>query len=968
MHCTFIASMPLSLRTTALAALIPLLCLPATFAAGQQTRIPYDFDNNGRLDMIVREHRTNPLEPVLSRVIVLSGLDGATIASYVSKETDDAFGWSVANLGDLDGDSVPDLAISAPRSPVDETRIGRVHIVSGANGIYLTSLDGHHPGYFGNSVGTVADQDEDGVRELIVAGAQPIPEGDPRITGRGFSPDTLYFDGTWAIISTATWTVLASGVGSPPAAHFYPNHTVLEFWDRARAAGTRIEYPGLAGDLDADGWLKWSDLGDIRALVGDQSTPWGKGDLDGDAMVSAQDVLLLMARLQQSPTTPVEGSAPNIVDGCARRRCQMMCIDYSCPPPGPCSGCTPPPSPPPPPPPPGGPPGGPPPGGPPPENPPPEGPPPTPPPPPPPAPCTITTALDLRIDLNNDGSIDDTDEQLETNPASPTRVIAATTLDQDRDGLEDCFDGFNMAGPVLSVDDDTASGLFAPVRISIYLDQISPEGPAPHLSLSYDASPPHAGAPTARGFFVLAPGTFRLWTKPSDSQRDSRPVSEGGDYVPPGEYRLAALGLTTSDCKTFYLEAVRESPSLGESALSATLRWAHGSMTDFVPLTGSRVEIMGRGWGEQTHRPKHMLIVTQPPASPIPADAQVIGGTFQIHKIRVHDPRETGLTEFVINGQSLSLTRSATTWDTEEFVCVRPDTPADAILPPLRRIVLQGGTSSCYYNPAFIIKNATGIKPLPDYMNDLAKLIHEVTRQMESSQWVPAGWDPNNPQLFSGAFGQEVHRRISQRVAGDPEWLSELWVNFNTRQILSIGSPAGVSNAVNLDLLRVNPGYAPRVSEILDVGQVIHGIELKSSVQHTMTQAQLEDYVHILGSRDKVVACTSSRRWSPHTNWVSDRRFSLKFTCFGIMGAAASGVIPAWAFYHLADSEAQFRSVELAFDLVERRRADGVSEQKLYADIVDANQKLFLYMEQFTTDPDMLALLQYATLIDAVPE
>ena len=102
-----------------------------------------------------------------------STTNGPTLAD------DDAFGRSVANIGDLDGDGVNDLAVGANLDDDGSTDRGAVHIIfmntdgsvdstveinsSTTNGPTLASFD-----YFGYSVANIGDLDGDGVNDLAV--------------------------------------------------------------------------------------------------------------------------------------------------------------------------------------------------------------------------------------------------------------------------------------------------------------------------------------------------------------------------------------------------------------------------------------------------------------------------------------------------------------------------------------------------------------------------------------------------------------------------------------------------------------------------------------------------------------------------------------------------------------------------------------------------------------------------------
>ena len=102
-----------------------------------------------------------------------STANGPTLTDF------DYFGTSVANIGDLDGDGVNDLAVGAEEDDDGGANRGAVHIIfmntdgsvdstveindSTANGPTLANDD-----YFGASVANIGDLDGDGVNDLAV--------------------------------------------------------------------------------------------------------------------------------------------------------------------------------------------------------------------------------------------------------------------------------------------------------------------------------------------------------------------------------------------------------------------------------------------------------------------------------------------------------------------------------------------------------------------------------------------------------------------------------------------------------------------------------------------------------------------------------------------------------------------------------------------------------------------------------
>ncbi len=79
---------------------------------------------------------------------------------------------SVARIGDVNGDGIPDLAI-ASRESVMSGRSERVWILSGKDGTRLLEIRGREAGdRFGSAIGAIGDWDGDGVPDLFIA-AEP---------------------------------------------------------------------------------------------------------------------------------------------------------------------------------------------------------------------------------------------------------------------------------------------------------------------------------------------------------------------------------------------------------------------------------------------------------------------------------------------------------------------------------------------------------------------------------------------------------------------------------------------------------------------------------------------------------------------------------------------------------------------------------------------------------------------------
>ncbi len=148
-------------------------------------------------------------------LVVVAGLLNAAAAQAVLHQWSgisqppfpwhDNFGWSIAGIGDANGDRVPDVAVGADSTTVGTlAQAGRLYVFSGADGSTIFTLDGTVASEFlGFRVESAGDVDGDGRADILAWSDVSPGAGDFQlVSGR-----------TGAIIATYPDYISAAGVG-----------------------------------------------------------------------------------------------------------------------------------------------------------------------------------------------------------------------------------------------------------------------------------------------------------------------------------------------------------------------------------------------------------------------------------------------------------------------------------------------------------------------------------------------------------------------------------------------------------------------------------------------------------------------------------------------------------------------------------------------------------------------------------
>ena len=201
------------------------------------------------------------------------------VRSHAGTAPGDWFGWVGADLGDLDGDGVPDYGITAIFDATGGTMAGRAYVYSGADGSILNTVDGIDGELMGYSMASAGDVNADGVPDYVV-GAPGVVNYTPARFGRA-----LVFSGAdHAIIHELTPSSLTrmgtavSGAGDVDG----DGHDDLivgaqSAGESAPLAGRVTVFSGADGSeiWSRDGKHAWDLLGSAVDVV---------GDVDGDGV------------------------------------------------------------------------------------------------------------------------------------------------------------------------------------------------------------------------------------------------------------------------------------------------------------------------------------------------------------------------------------------------------------------------------------------------------------------------------------------------------------------------------------------------------------------------------------------------------------------------------------------------------------------------------------------------------------
>lgn len=589
--------------------------------------------------------------------------------------------------------------------------------------------------------------------------------------------------------------------------------------------------------------------------------------------------------------------------------------------------------------------------------------------------------LEVDLDIDSDNSADfedpsrshyeDSVEDIEGDDTKPGKVVVVNNIpwpkpgeSSDGDGVPPFADGYDRLGD-FDEDDFCEGALFVPMVVSI-------SDPGRSIQLDYDLSAPEEVVfeRDGDGEWVWKPapdGRFRVWLKDSDEERDARFVDNGGDLLnPDASYSLQDLGAESGATEvTLFLESVRRSESVADGLFELSCDFPAGQMSyaDRVRVTSPEIEMWTRVWPEALwidDDPRDLEIKSWLFSATVfdnpnnETDEGVMPIFWAPTNFRVYDPRQS-LGDLQI-GDSLQLPLSKPESDYFEtgyvFFCdenqrsyvdsgsgfelgleldgggwsILTSASSDDIFEgyEVRYYDFDESDPEISYNPApFQVGMWLGERVIELFNRKTPdEIIIQIAENVNDSfdeTWdsVEAGYHPNH----KGALGEEYESRMRSQLAGKKNWFTDVFIDNETREVLSIGDHPGVPHdeRTQVDVLYKKGGIA--VGDILPGDPDAFSIyEIKATNARRLDQM---DRLRAVNSKVKVVLA----KWHMKGGKAAiNPRWTNKLVAIGLVAGIGGSI---YAVLNYTDHEDLWEDCEELIETVARNSAQGNEREVL---------------------------------------
>ncbi len=399
--------------------------------------------------------------------------------------------------------------------------------------------------------------------------------------------------------------------------------------------------------------------------------------------------------------------------------------------------------------------------------------------------------IDLDIDSDNDAdefalpARSEAEDDVEEESGHGGKVIRVNNWDEDRDGIPDFADGYNL-NPALS-SDGSSNKHFTPIVL---------ERPDVGLlygtvQFEYSASDPAVVQYSLEQLVTLPEnGHLRLWKKNGTEQRYLRSISSGGDFIPTGLAVPITRIFGESDTVTLYVEAVRPGTDLTITAkLEAYLSSGITTLTDTVRLTAVDMRLESRpvDGSEGDWRPVQATLTSDRSQSTLQGD-ELQG--FAVYRLKVTDPRQERPSTVNFGGQTLNLVGSGSTRYTNTFATYQ-SMPGEWMGYSGGYLQLSGSDNEFSYNP-----KKPNVRAVVQGLVSRHTVLVGAMDQSISKMRTNGAWRAKYPNdTHASAMGKEFHAEISEALKNQPGWMTDVYVRVSTGKIEHIGAtnvPSGL--------------------------------------------------------------------------------------------------------------------------------------------------------------------------------